>query len=516
MSWEKEADDIKQRRKLAKAQGGPDGIARQHEKGRLTIRERVAALTEDGVFDEAGEAAGKAEYDDDGNLVAVSPPNYVLGFGKVNGRRTVIGGEDFTLKGGSPNASGLRKSVYAEDMAIKYRVPLVRFLEGGGGSVAGSKGTGLSFPPVYERARFRSLADVMGVVPVAAAACGPVAGFPAARLAGSHFSVMTKDISQVLVAGPAVVERALGVSMTKEELGGWQVHLKNGTVDNLANSEQDAADQIKQFLSYMPQNVWELPPVTETDDDPNRADEELISLIPRDRRKPYNGRKLIKHVVDQGSFFEIGKRYGPGQIVGLARMNGQPVGVFASDCKYAAGSMTANGAQKVRRFIDLCDTFHLPILSFVDEPGFMIGPDAEKAGTIRYGTAFVMAAMQSRVPWASVVVRKSFGVAAAGHFSPEGLVLVWPSAEMGALPVEGGVAVAFRKQLAEADDPDALRAQLEKQMAAANAPFPRAEEFAVHDVIDPRETRARLCQWLEWVQPVLEDQKGPTGYAIRP
>ncbi len=516
MSWKDEAEQIRARRELAKQQGGPDGVARQHAKGRLTIRERIAGLVDEASFEEQGETAGQAEFDDAGNLTGFQPANYILGFGKLDGRRVIVGGEDFTLRGGSPNAAGLRKSVFAEDMAIRYRVPLVRFLEGGGGSVAGASGKGLSFSPVYDRPRFKSLADAMATVPVAAAACGPVAGFPAARLAASHFSVMVKDIAQVLVAGPAVVERALGVSMTKEELGGHQVHLKNGTVDNLAKDEADAFAQVRRFLSYMPQNVWELPPVAKSGDDPSRGDEALLEIIPRDRRKPYDGRRLVEHVVDLGSFFEIGRRFGPGQIVGLARMDGRPVGVIAADCRFAAGAMTANGAQKVRRFVDLCDTFHLPVLSFVDEPGFMIGPDAEQAGTIRYGTALVLAVMQSRVPWASIVVRKSFGVAAAAHYGPDGLVLAWPSAEMGALPVEGGVAVAFARQLAEADNPDALRAELEAKMASANGAFPRGEQFNVHELIDPRETRARLCAWLEWVAPLLEAQKGPVGYSIRP
>jgi acetyl-CoA carboxylase carboxyltransferase component len=516
MSWKDEAEQIARRRALARGQGGPEGVARQHAKGRLTVRERIDGLIDPDSFEEMGPIAGQAEFDADGNLIAVQPANYVLGFGRLDGRRVVVGGEDFTLRGGSPNAAGLRKSVFAEDMAIRYRVPLVRFLEGGGGSVAGASGRGLSFAPVYDRPRFRSLAEAMASVPVAAAACGPVAGFPAARLAASHFSVMVRDTAQVLVAGPAVVERALGVSLTKEELGGHQVHLRNGTVDNLAADEADAFAQIRRFLSYMPANVWELPPVARTGDDPARADEALLGIVPRDRRKPYDGRKLVAHVVDVGSFFELGRRFGPGQIVGLARLDGRPVGVIAADCRFAAGAMTAHGSQKVRRFVDLCDTFHLPILSFVDEPGFMIGPDAEQAGTIRYGTALVLAVMQSRVPWASVVVRKSFGVAAAAHYGPDGLVLAWPSAEMGALPVEGGVAVAFARQLAEAADPDALRAELEAKMAAANGAFPRGEQFNVHDVIDPRETRARLCAWLDWIAPLLETQKGPTAYPIRP
>jgi len=516
MSWEKETEDIKKRRAMAKGHGGVEAVERHHAKGELTVRERIDGLTDPGSFQEQGEGAGKAEYDDDGNLISFSAANYVLGFAKLDGRRIIVGGEDFTLKGGSPNAAGLRKSVFAEDLALQYRVPLVRFLEGGGGSVAGSSGAGLSFSPVYDRARFKSLADVMSAVPVASTACGPVAGFPAARLAASHFSVIVKGKGQVLVAGPAVVERALGISMTKEELGGYAVHLKSGVVDNAAEDEADALAQVKQFLSYMPTNVWELPHLQKTDDPRDRGDEELLSLIPRDRRHPYDGRKLVKHVVDKGSLFEMGAQYGRGQIVGLARMNGQPIGVIAGDCRFSAAAMTAEGSQKTMRFVDLCDTFHLPILSFVDEPGFMIGPDAEKNGTIRYGTALVLAVMQSRVPWASVVVRKSFGVAAAGHYGPNGLVLAWPSAEMGALPVEGGVAVAFRRQLAEAEDPDALRAELEFKMAKDNAPTQRGEQFNVHELIDPRETRARLCDWLDRVAPILETQKNPTSYGIRP
>jgi acetyl-CoA carboxylase carboxyltransferase component len=516
MSWKQETDEIRERRKWAKIQGGEEGVAKHHARGRLTVRERIDGVLDPSSFREQGEMAGKAELDDDGNIIGYAPANYVLGFGEIDGRRVAIGGEDFTLKGGSPNAAGLRRSVYAEDIAVQYKVPLVRFLEGGGGSVAGSSGAGLSFSAVFERARFKSFGDAMATVPVAAAACGPVAGFPAARLVASHFSVMTEKTAQVLVAGPAVVERALGVSMTKEELGGAQVHLKNGVVDNLAKDEEDAFAQIRTFLSYMPTNVWELPPVIETDDPVDRAEEELLSIIPRDRRKIYNGRKLIKLIVDKGSFFEMGRKFGPGQITGLARFNGRPVGVLSADCKYFAGSMTADGSQKVRRFIDLCDTFHLPIVSLVDEPGFMIGPDAEQQATIRYGTAFVVAAMQSRVPWVSVVIRKSFGVAAAGHYGPEGTIFAWPSAEMGALPVEGGVAVAFAREIAAADDPIAKRTELEEEMSQAGAMFQRAEQFNIHDLIDPRETRQRLCEWLDIAAPLLKDQLGPIGYTIRP
>jgi acetyl-CoA carboxylase carboxyltransferase component len=197
-------------------------------------------------------------------------------------------------------------------------------------------------------------------------------------------------------------------------------------------------------------------------------------------------------------------------------MNGQPVGVLANDPRFYAGAMTANGSRKLRRFVDLCETFHLPVLSFVDEPGFMIGSDAEAAGTIRFGAEALFAVVQSTVPWASVIVRKAYGVAAAAHFGPAGFVVSWPSAEGGALPLEGGVAVAFRREIAEAPDPEARRRELEERFAAGRSPFPRAESFGIHDLIDPRRTRPMLCDWTDWIQPLLRDRIGVRRHTIRP
>jgi acetyl-CoA carboxylase carboxyltransferase component len=216
-------------------------------------------------------------------------------------------------------------------------------------------------------------------------------------------------------------------------------------------------------------------------------------------------RVLVKAVVDRGSFFEMTAGYGRSQITALARLEGRTVGVIANDPYIYAGSMSAEGAQKVERFVKMCDSFSIPILSFVDEPGFMIGPAAEQAATIRYGVDAIMATVTSKVPWASVIVRKMYGVAAAAHFGPEGTVFTWPSAEAGALPIEGGVAVAFRREIAEAADPEAKRAELEASFAKGRSAFPRAEAFAVHDLIDPRRTRPVLCDWLEWTLPLQRE-----------
>ncbi len=516
MSWKPEVDEIEARRKAARAMGGPEAVERQHERGRLTIRERLDALIDPGSLEEQGPIAGEAERDDEGRVTAFHPANYLLGLARVDGRPIVVGGEDFTQRGGSPSPSGLRRSVYAETLALDLRLPLVRFLEGGGGSIAGAGGRragGRPSPPrmvgdpVYAASRFLSIARIMKIAPVASAAVGAVAGFPAARLAASHFSVMTRDTAQVLIGGPALVERALGEKRSKQELGGAKIHSRSGVVDNVARDESDAIAQMRRFLSYLPTNVLSLPPVREDlADDPERRDEVLLEIVPRDRRKVYPMRKIVAAVFDRDSFFEMTKGYGRSQITGLARLAGRPVGVFANDPHFYAGSMDAEGARKVRRFVELCDTFHLPIVSLVDEPGFMIGSASEQAGTMRFGVEAITSVVTSSVPWCSVLVRKAYGVAAAAHFGPGAQVLAWPSAETGALPIEGGVAVAFRREIEAADDPDARRKELEEAFAARRSPFPRAESFSVHDLIDPRETRPRLCRWIERVWPLLREQ----------
>jgi len=515
MSWKDEVEGIAKRRELATKLGGDEAVARQHERGRLTIRERIDALGDPGSFREEGPLAGYSETDDEGRLEAFTPGNYVLGVVGVNGKPCVVGGEDFTQRGGSPTPSGLRKSVYAEELALRYRLPLVRFLEGGGGSVTGTGGKDSRAPrpmgdPVYAPSRFKSMADVLQSSPVVSAAVGAVAGLPAARLVASHFTLMTQDTSQVLVAGPAVVERALGEKLTKEELGGPKIHLRSGVVDNLARDEADVMDQIRRFLGYLPLNASHMPersdPGAADFDDPERGDESLLEIVPRERRKVYKMRKVIESVVDRGSFFEMTALYGRSQITGLARLNGWPVGIWANDPRFYAGSMTAHGAQKVRRFIELCDLFHLPMVALVDEPGFMIGSESEKDATIRYGVDAICATVRSRVPWVSVIVRKTYGVAAAAHFGPSGEVYAWPSAEGGALPIEGGVAVAFRREIEAAPDPEARRLELEAALLGRRNPYARAEAFGVHDLIDPRQTRPVLCRWIELARPVLEER----------
>jgi acetyl-CoA carboxylase carboxyltransferase component len=519
MSWKPEADEIERRRAAAREQGGADAVAKQHARGRATVRERIDALVDAGSFHEHGEVAGSTEVGADGRE-RFTPANVVVGTARIDGRLAVVGGDDFTIRGGSYSPAGLRKGIYADELAVRRRVPLVRLLEGGGASVVGA--TGVRGRSGYDWVAASPLnllcMEALATVPVVCAALGPVAGFPAARLVASHLSIMTRDTAQVLTGGPALVERATGSRLTKEELGGAQVHGRSGVVDNLAADEADVWRQVRAFLAFLPSNTSEAPPRIDSGDPRGRREEELVELIPRDRRRAYKVRRLIELVVDRGSFFEIGALYGRSQVSGLARLAGRPIGVLANDCHHQGGSMTAEGARKVRRFAELCDAFHLPILSVVDEPGFWIGAEAERAGTIRFGMEAMFAVLQTEVPWAALVVRRAFGVALGIHLGPNPTVIAWPSAQSGSMPVEGGVELAYGREIAAAPDPEARRRELEEEMAAAQSVFPRAEDFGVHHLVDPRDTRPLLSDWIEEIEPRLRQLalRGPRRYAPRP
>jgi len=518
VSWKPESDEIERRRAAAREQGGAHAVARQHARGRLTVRERIDALADAGSFREHGEVAGRLETGSDGREV-FTPANVVVGTARIDGRPVVVAGDDFTIRGGSYSPAGLRKGIYADELAVRRRVPLVRLLEGGGASVAGA--TGVRGRSGYDWVAASPLnllcMEALATVPVVCAALGPVAGFPAARLVASHLSIMTRS-AQVLTGGPALVERATGRAISKEELGGAQVHLRSGVVDNVAEDEADVWRQVRAFLGYLPANVGEGPPRQESDDPPARREEELISLVPRERRRAYRVRRVIEAVVDRGSFFEMGALYGRSQVTGLARLGGRPVGMLANDCHHEGGSMTADGARKVRRFAELCDAMSLPIVSLVDEPGFWIGPEAERAGTIRFGMETMFAVLQTEVPWAAVVMRRAFGVALGIHLGPSPTVIAWPSAQSGSMPVEGGVELAYGREIAAAPDPEGRRRELEEELAAAQSVFPRAEDFGVHHLIDPRDTRPVLCDWLDEQGPRLRQLplRGPRRYGPRP
>jgi acetyl-CoA carboxylase carboxyltransferase component len=388
---------------------------------------------------------------------------------------------------------------------------------GGGGSVKTNAEIKRSYVPYNPD--FDVSVELLATVPVVSAALGPVAGLGAARVAASHFSVMVPGTSQLFVAGPPVVRRALGRDVTKEELGGAHIHAReSGTVDNEAPSEDEAFAQIRRFLSFLPASVWETAPRVDPEDDPERREEALLSIVPRERRKTYDVRKLLALVLDRGSFFEIGRYQGRALVTGLARIDGIAVGVLANDPRVAAGAIDADAAEKLTRCVDLFDTFRLPVVNFVDNPGFLVGVEAERRGTIRKGVRALAAVYQATVPWCSIIVRKAFGVAGAGHSNHTrgNLRFAWPSGEWGSLPIEGGVEAAYRRQLEAAPDPDALRRELEEKLASLRSPLLTAEAFGVEELIDPRETRPLLVDWARRAVEIAAQERGPKARGMRP
>ncbi|MFM7780732.1 MAG: carboxyl transferase domain-containing protein, partial [Alphaproteobacteria bacterium] len=343
-----------------------------------TVRERVLKLVDKDSFHEVGAIAGRGEYDAKGDLVSLTPSNCVMGRAEIDGRPVVVLGDDFTVRGGSADATIREKPIMAERMANELRLPIIRMIEGsgGGGSVKTIETTGRANLPggVGGTQLYHLTTQNLGLVPVVTLGLGSVAGLGAARLAAAHYSVMTKS-SAMFVAGPPVVAR-LGEKLDKRDLGGWEIQCKAGAVDDAVETEEEAFAAARRFLSYLPQSVFDVSPRLRSRDDPGRRDAKLISAIPRDPRQAYKMRPIIETLFDKGSFFEMGRWFGRPIITGLARLDGLPVAVMASDPVFSGGSWTADACAKIIRFVDMAETFHLPVVYLMDCPGFAVGLEA--------------------------------------------------------------------------------------------------------------------------------------------
>lgn len=517
MTWENEVAEIETRRAIARELGGADAVRKQHEAGRLTVRERIDRLVDKDSFREIGIMTGKAKYDSDHKLISVRPANAVIGTARIDGRKVAIDGDDYTIRGGSSEATISEKWIYAENYALQMRMPLVRIVESAGGSVRLVEQQGSTKIPGYPTWQ---MASMLGYIPVAAMAMGPCAGLGALKAACAHFSVMVKDTAQVFAGGPPVVERAMGKRVDKNALGGSDIHTReSGVINNEAKDEQDALDMVRRFISYMPSSVFEMPSRAACDDPVDRCEDELLTIIPRERRKVYKSRRILELIMDKGSVFEISPRYGRSVITCLARLNGYPVGVLANDPVHYGGGLTRAAAEKMESFIDICDTFHLPIINFVDQPGTIVGPEAERMGTVKGSVRVVSAIEQSRVPWCAIVVRRLYGLAgsAYGRLQDINLHFAWPSARWGSIPIGGGVEAAYKAELdtLPAEERAARLAEIEAYYDHLESPFLTAERFRVPDIIDPRETRAILCNWLDDAWRVLPEQLGLKPRTIR-
>ncbi|MCP4757106.1 MAG: methylmalonyl-CoA carboxyltransferase [Proteobacteria bacterium] len=509
MSWDQEIEELRKRAALAHRMGGKDKVSRQHEFGKLTIRERIATVVDQDSFHEIGELAGRGQYDEDGKLIEFTPSNFVFGTAEIEGRPIIISGDDFTVRGGSADASIPAKRVRAEGLAYELKLPHIRLIDGmgGGGSVKTIEMAGRTYIP--ELRGWEIVVNHLAVAPSVSLALGSVAGIGAARVATAHYSVIVSETAQMMIAGPALVDWASLGKVSKEELGHARIHTRNGAIDDAAQSEEEAFQRARRFLSYLPSSSAELPPIIESNDSPGRREESLLEIVPKNPRKAYNMRSIMEAVVDRDSFFEIGGKWGRTMICGLARLDGIPVAMCGEDPAVYGGAWTADSCRKLTRFIDLASTFHLPLIHLEDCPGFLIGKKSEQEGTIRYGSQTLAALVQTNAPYCCIVIRKAFGVAGAANHKPGShhFRYAWPSGDWGSLPIEGGIEVAYKAELAEAADHDAHLAKIKDRLNMVRSPFRSAEFFEVEKIIDPRETRPVLCRWVQLARKALSPHR---------
>ena len=489
--------ELRQRQAASLELGGASRVERQHNQGKLTARERIALLFDDGSFEELGQLATHVY-----TPVTTIPNKHtpadgvVTGFGKIEGRQAAVVAEDFTILGGSLGINNFIKKTRMIELAQRDKLPIVWLFDGAGARTDEFIGEGLA--PMHH---FMDIAKLSGVTPQIAGVLGPCAGDSSLLPAMMEFIVMVEGTAMLAAGGPPLVKMGTGEDVTKEELGGTDLHCRiSGVADNRAVDDADAIRQIRRYLSYMPTNTYEYPPYVEPEDSPDRRDEDLAGILPENKRRPYDMMKIINKVVDQDSFFEIKPDFAKMMITGLARMNGHAVGIIANQPKVMAGAITAAAGAKHRHFMDLCNAFHLPIIFLMDTPGVMTGPQSEKEGALRAGMTIAHSFAFARVPLLTLTIHKGFGYGAAamgGLGAGQSTTLAWPNADFNAIPLDSGIQAAYRALLEAADDPEAEQARLEAELGALCGAFPAAEQMKIDDIIEPAATRPRLIQALE-------------------
>ena len=489
----------------ALSMGGEERIARQHAQGKLTVRERIAGLFDEGSFREYGRFTSHHTMDP-ARLEDLTPADgVVMGFGQIDDRVACVVGEDFTVKGGSHGVINARKKMHALQMARRERVPLIWLLDG-----ASARGQELMNDGLPDVAHFLEQARLSGTAPQVGLVLGPCAGDSALVGAGCDFVVMRKGTGMMAAGGPPVVKAATGIDVTKEELGGSEVHCKiSGVADNEAETDEEALELARKFLSYLPGNAWAYPPVAPA---LPPEDIDLNTVVPASPRRPYDMRRIIRGIVDAGSFFEIKPQHARMMLTGFARVDGHTVGIVANQPIVHAGAITAAAAYKARHFIELCSAYHVPLIFLQDVPGVMTGPQAEREGTLRAGLSVVYALAWSQVPKITVVVRKAFGFGAcvmAGWGGEQSLIVAWPTADFASLPVQGGVAASFKREIEASDDPAAKLREIEARYAGGTGPLNAAARFTVHDVIAPNETRVSIQHALALSRSRREERPTP-------
>ncbi|GAB3424023.1 acyl-CoA carboxylase subunit beta [Haloparvum alkalitolerans] len=490
-------EDLRERRAEAEKGGGEDRIESQHEKGKMTARERIDYFLDDGTFHEFDQFRTHRNHTFGMEENQIPGDGVVTGYGEVNGRKTFVFAHDFTVFGGSLGEVFAEKVCKVMDKAMDVGAPVIGLNDSAGARIQEGVASLGGFAEI-----FRRNTEASGVIPQISAIMGPCAGGAVYSPAITDFTFMVKDTSHMFITGPDVIETVTGEEVTFEELGGAVTHTSTSGVAHFAEeSEEDALDDIARLLSYLPQNNVEDPPRVEPWDDPERADDELNDIVPDAPRKPYDMKDVIGRVVDEGSFFEVQENFAKNIVVGFARLDGRSVGIVANNPRVNAGTLDIESSQKGARFVRFCDAFNVPIVTFEDVPGFMPGTDQEHNGIIRHGAKLLYAFSEATVPLLTVITRKAYGgaycVMSSKHIGGD-VNYAWPTAEIAVMGPKGAVNVLYREELAAADDPDARRQELidEYREEFAN-PYTAADRGFIDDVIEPQETRARLIDDLE-------------------
>jgi acetyl-CoA/propionyl-CoA carboxylase carboxyl transferase subunit len=497
MTMDERIEELREKRERACLGGGEDRIEKQHEKGKMTARERIAYFLDDGTFSEFDQFRTHRTHKFGMEEEQLPGDGVVTGYGEVDGRTVFVFAHDFTVFGGSLGEVFAEKVTKVMDKAVEVGAPVVGLNDSAGARIQEGVASLGGFGEI-----FRRNTEASGVVPQISAIMGPCAGGAVYSPALTDFTFMVKDSSHMFITGPDVIKTVTGEEVTFEELGGAVTHTSTSGVAHFATEdEEEALDKIRRLLSYLPQNNVEDPPRVEPWDDPERADEELNRIVPDQPRKPYDMENVLDSVLDEGSFFEVHENFAQNIVVGFGRLDGRSVGIVANQPRVNAGTLDIEASEKAARFVRTCDSFNVPILTFVDVPGFMPGTDQEHNGIIRHGAKLLYAYSEATVPLLTVITRKAYGgaydVMASKHLGAD-VNYAWPSAEIAVMGPQGAVNILYREELEAADDPDERRDELIEEYREEFAnPYTAADHGFIDDVIEPPETRARLIDDLE-------------------
>ena len=503
---------IRQLRAQALLAGGAERIARQHARGKLTARERLELLLDEGSFHELGMLVTSQLLPVEERALGDS---VVTGYGTIDGRLVYVFSQDFTVFGGSLGEAHAQKVCKIMDLALKNGAPVIGLNDSGGARIQEGVVSLAGYADIFLRNTLAS-----GVIPQISVIMGPCAGGAVYSPALTDFIIMVRGTSHMFITGPDVIRAATHEEITFEDLGGADVHNTISGVAHLAaTDEAEALAMVKRLLSFIPQNNREDPPFQETNDDPLRMDEALDNIVPDSPTKPYDIKDVIRHVVDDGDFFEVHEHFAPNLVVGFARLYGRAVGIVAQQPMHLAGALDINSSDKGARFVRFCDCFNIPLVTFVDVPGFLPGVAQEHGGIIRHGAKLLYAYCEATVPKVTVITRKAYGgaydVMNSKHVRGD-INYAWPTAEIAVMGPEGAVNIAYRKEIAEAEDPEAARQRLIADYRAQFAnPYIAASRGYIDEVILPHETRPRLIAALEMLQN-KRDENPPKKHANMP